>query len=189
MTRLLLIVMVLVLPACAHLFGREARKTAAARAQLWHEAHVALYDEAFPRAESLFTMLADEHPGTDEGREAIFYVGSLHLDPRNRQGNPERAETAFDRYLQLDTVGGIIHRRPEATTMLAIARQRNTVALEVPTPAPPGVEPPPRAPASLRDLQDENERLRRQVAQRDEQIRRQREELDRIRRALAPRNP
>jgi len=41
----------------------------------------------------------------------------------------------------------------------------------------------------VRALQEDNDRLRAQLGRRDEQIRQQREELERIRRALQPRTP
>jgi hypothetical protein len=177
--------------SCAHLgLGSDTRE----RTDLWNEAHTALYREEFAQAEALFQRLAAEHANTTEGREALLYVGGIHLDPRNRDWNPERAETVLHQYLLQDTVGGLIHRRPEATTLLEIARQLNlppeervdglrprTVVVE--TPAPRVITPA----TQLRELQEDNARLRQQLAQRDDQLRRQREELERIRRALAPR--
>jgi hypothetical protein len=185
MKRLLLLGLVALLGACAHLPGRQARAEADRRADLWNRAHLALYDSAFARADSLFTRLAADHGGSSEGREAIFYLGTVHLDPRNPAANIERAETAFLRYLDRNGDEVILHRRPEALTLLALVREI-TRQPEAPTPVSVPATPPA---ASIRELQEENDRLRRQIAQRDEQIRQQREELDRIRRALAPRAP
>jgi hypothetical protein len=190
MNRLLLVLVSLAVTACAHLPNRQERDAAQLRVQLWNEAHVALYDEAFERADSIFALLSDTFPTNDEGREARFYIGTLHLDPRNPESNSERAETALHRYLLQDTVGGVIHRRPEATTLLAIAREINrAVAAEIPPAANEAEAEPVRAAPSIRELQEDNARLRRELLQRDEQLRRQRDELDRIRRALAPRTP
>jgi TolA-binding protein len=189
------VVIPVALVACAHVPGGRA-PDAAARVDLWREAHMAMFMENFARADSLFARLATEYPATEEAREAIFYIGSLNLDPRNQNWNSERAETALRRYLQQDTVGNVINRRPEATILLELARQLNLppgerfAALQPEIVEP--VQPPPRRVSptdQLRDLQRENEQLRRELSQRDEQIRQQREELDRIRRALAPRTP
>jgi len=197
MKRTLICILILSVSACAHLPGRTTAD-GRARVELWHEAHVALYQQNFARADSLFERLAAQHRGSDEGREALFYVGSVNLDPRNADWNSERAETAFQTYLQLDTVGSLIHRRPEATTMLEIARQLNLPPGERIAALQPGtvvtdtiVQLQPRIASQdqLRELQQENERLRGQVERRDEQIRQQREELERIRRALQPRPP
>jgi hypothetical protein len=181
--------------SCAHLGIRGADTEA--RAGLWHEAHIALYQEDFPRADSLFNRLAAAHPHAEEGREALFYVGAIHIDPRNQAWDSERAETVLRRYLQQDTIGTLIHRRPEATTLLEIARQLNLPAEDRVEWLQPGtitrtevIERPPRriAPTDqLREVEQENDRLRQQLAQRDAQIRRQQDELDRIRRTLTPR--
>jgi hypothetical protein len=201
MKRLWLALMFFGLASCAHLPGPGGPGRAPAR--LWNEAHEALYRQEFARADSIFSELALAHPNTVEGREARFYSGALYLDPRNQNWDSERAETNLRQYLELDTVGALIHRRPEGTVLLELARQLNLPPIErVPvlqqapgrTPATPADrDTAPQRPIArgedLRALQEEVERLRQQLAQRDEQIRRQREELERIRRALAPRPP
>lgn len=193
MNRAPLLVLSLLLAACAHLPARTS-PSELTRGELWREAHMALYLEDFARADSLFTRLAADFPTSVEGREAVFYLGSMYLDPRNPAWSSERAETALRGYLLQDTVGTSIHRRPEATTLLELAKQLNlppgerVVGLQ--PEAPPAT--PPRVVARAgdqRELQEEVERLRRQLAERDQQIRRQREELERIRRTLAPRTP
>jgi TolA-binding protein len=200
MKRLSFVLIGVILASCAHLPGGRSPEVTS-RTELWHEAHMALYQETYPRADSLFVRLAAEHPESTEGREALFYVGSIHLDPRNRNWNPERAETALRQYLLQDTLGTRIHRRPEANILLELARQLNLPPEDrvaglagEPSPAtvpatPPAAQRVVAPTAQLRELQTENERLRQQVAQRDEQLRRQREELDRIRRTLTPRTP
>jgi hypothetical protein len=179
-----------VLYGCAHLPRGDS---AAPRDLLWNDAHLALYTEEFTAADSLFDQLATTHPATDQGREALFYIGALHLDPRNRGWDSERAETALREYLAQDTLGPVIHRRPEARTLLELAVQLNlppderVSALQ---PATRTVHHRVVVPAGQqREIAEENERLRRLVAERDDQIRRQREELERIRRTLAPRSP
>jgi hypothetical protein len=175
---------------CAHLPGREPPRPSE---QLWNDAHFALYAEEFSAADSLFTRLAASEPDTDHGREARFFLGALHLDPRNQNWNPERAETALREYLSEDTISPVIHRRPEARTLLGLAVQLNlppderVSALQ---PTVPTVQPRVVVPAGQqREAAEENERLRRLLAERDDQIRRQREELERIRGTLAPRTP
>lgn len=183
--------------SCAHFEGRTGDTRA--RAELWHEAHIALYQENFPRADSLFNHLAATHPGAEEGREALFYAGAIHIDPRNQNWSSQRAETVLRRYLRQDTVGTLIHRRPEATTLLEIARQLNLPSEDRVEWLQPGtttivttevVEGPPRriAPTDqVREVEQENARLRQQLARQEAQILRQQEELERIRRALTPR--
>jgi hypothetical protein len=200
MTRLWLAVLTTLLVSCAHL-GGQGEQTAA-RADLWHDAHTALYERQFARADSVFTRLAQAHPNSDEGREAIFYLGSIYLDPRNPAMESQRAETHFRQYLDQDTVGTLIHRRPEATALLELARQLNLPVEEraaalrdgyiVRLPATPAGQtpPPPPRPAGPLDAQallQDNQRLRQMLQQRDDEIRRQQAELERIRRALSPR--
>ncbi|MBA4156137.1 MAG: hypothetical protein H0X65_01510 [Gemmatimonadetes bacterium] len=193
MKRLSLVLLALALSSCAHLPG-GTRGEDRTRTELWNEAHLALYAQDFARAGSVFTSLATRFPDTEEGREAVFYIGTLHLDPRNRGWDSDHAETAFRQYLGQDTLGTLIHRRPEATTLLEVAVQLNMPPEERVTGLQPGtriIEGPTTrvvVPAGQqRELTEEIERLRRQVAERDDQIRRQREELERIRRTLTPR--
>ena len=187
-----LVILTLTLSACTHLSARSDESRM--RTELWNEGHMALYAENFARADSLFTRLAAEFARSEEGREAVFYLGTLRIDPRNREWSPERSEQALRQYLRQDTTGTRIHRRPEAMTLLELAKQLNMPPEERVAGLQPGtrvVQGPTRvvAPAGQqRELSEENERLRRQVAERDEQIRRQREELERIRRTLAPRS-
>jgi hypothetical protein len=191
MKRLPIALLPVLLLSCAHLPGTSGEQRA--RGELWHLAHTALYTEAFSRADSLFSYLAVTYPHADEGREALFYLGALHLDPRNEDWSSERSETYFRHYLTQDTLGTLIHRRPEAITILELATQLNLP----PDQRVAGLQPGTRtvlervvAPVSQqREIAEENERLRRMLVERDEQIRRQREELERIRRTLTPRSP
>lgn len=191
MKRLPIALLPILLLSCAHLPGSGGEQRA--RGELWHLAHTALYTESFARADSLFSYLAVTYPDSDEGREALFYLGAIHLDPRNEEWNSERSETFLRHYLTQDTLGALIHRRPEAITMLELASQLNLP----PDQRVAGLQPGTRtvlervvAPVSQqRELVEENERLRRMLAERDEQIRRQSEELERIRRTLTPRTP
>ncbi len=180
------------LGACAHLRGGGSEEQ---RRNLWNEAHLAFHAEDFRHSREVFQRLADEFPESNEGREAVFYLGALRLDPRNPQWNPQSAQEFLRQYLALDTTRAVIFRRPEATTLLRLAEQ-----LTAPLPDPAATNPaaatqPPRAtprvanPEQVRALQAENAELRRQLNERDETIRRLREELERIRRTLTPRGP
>ena len=82
--------LVLLLPGCAHLGAGPSEGWE--RARLWDEAHgyFATYD--FERADSVFSLIAREHPETDEGRESLFYLGALRVDPRNPEWDAEVSE-------------------------------------------------------------------------------------------------
>lgn len=195
MNRLALGLLLLALPACAHLVpGSGARD----RLALWDRAHAALDARRFEEARLGFQELVSRFGKSREGREALFYVGSIHLDPRNPAWNPGPAEEALARYLAQDTLEErLVARRPEARILLEIAHQLNLppqsriAALQPPAATP---TPPPPAPVVTRaqpvaELLRDIERLRVELAQRDETIRRQREELERIRRTLTPAPP
>jgi hypothetical protein len=196
MTRALFVVVPLVFAGCAHLPVGESRD----RAQLWEQAHRAFMAQDFQLALAEFETLAERYPHRREGREAIFYVGSIHLDPRNPAWNPEPAERWLRRYVEMTAEAEAaqpIHRRPEGEILLELARQLNLpVAARAPGLQPEPViverEGPERVIApggEVRALQDENAQLRAQLAQRDETVRRLQEELERIRRTLRPRTP
>ncbi|HEV2129863.1 MAG TPA: hypothetical protein VGR27_02090, partial [Longimicrobiaceae bacterium] len=89
-----------------------------------------------------------------------------------------------------------IHRRPEATTLLRLADQLVLPTAEARAAPGAGTAPAQEAPrgtprtvtaAAERQMQAELDSLRRQLVEREETIRRQHEELERIRRVLAPR--
>lgn len=191
MKRFGLILLAVVLPSCASL--RAENTTESARLQLWRDAHEALGAVQFGRADTLFTRIVTDHGATETGRESLFYLGTIRLDPRNPSWSSERAEAALAQYLRADTSSAaVIHRRPEAVTLFALAQQLNMPAEE----RVPGLQSEPRVvvqrvvvPARQAGaLATEVARLREQVAARDAQIRRQEEELDRIRKTLsAPR--
>ena len=198
--------LVVALPACATLRGGGGDRELDT---LWRQAHTAFARERFTEAEQGFRRLAAEFPESYEGKEAPFYIGSLRMDPRNPNWAPDSAAVALKRYLAQDS--GDIRKplpRPEAVVLLELASQLNLPASErVPqlqptervvvrqgrTPAPP----PRVAPASDgQALGNEIERLRRQleernqaVADRDSEIRRLRDELERIRKTLVPQRP
>jgi hypothetical protein len=196
MMRHLLPIALVFLVSCAHLgTGRSAERM---RLDLWDQAHIALAAEDFETAEQIFERLAAEHPATSEGRESHFYLGTIRMDPRNPSFDPQLAEVRLGGYLERDTLpDGPVHRRPEAQTLLTFAMQ-----LTLPWDKRiPGLQPPTQPTDTLfvvqdrrvvsyeemRALQAELDRLQREVGLRDEQIRTQREELERIRRTLAPR--
>jgi hypothetical protein len=197
MKRLSLLLLLTLLPACAHLPWQQQTRE---RAQRWEAAHRALAARDFNMALSEFEGLIAHHPESREGREAIFYAGSIHIDPRNPDWNPRPAEEMLRRYVALDSGSNVqVGRRPEGEILLELARQLNLpVQSRVPglQPTPIVVEreqpgPPVRVATAgdLRAVMAENEQLRTQLAERDATIRRLQEELERIRRTLRPRTP
>jgi len=190
MKRTFSLALILLLSACAHLgLGRSDHRT---RAELWEQAHAALASSDFEGASARFGELADRHPDTIEGRESLFYLGALRLDPRNPGWDPRPAEDLLGRYVALQAAeqNTTVYRHPEAQILLQLAQQLNMPPQE----RVPGLQPEvvtrevPRrvvVPAQeSRALASEVERLRGQVAERDATIRQQREELERIRRTL-----
>lgn len=189
MMRTISLLLLLLVPACAHLgLGTEMRE----RSSVWYEAHNAFSSGDYSRATVLFSDLAARYPDTEEGRESLFFLGTVHLDPRNPAWDSQPAETALVRYLEAESLNpGSIHRRPEGETLLHLAQQLNMPGRE----RVPGLQPEvvtrevqvPRVvvPAvESRALADEVQRLRALLAERDSTIRQQREELERIRRTL-----
>lgn len=179
----------LFLVGCATL--RSLTDSGEDRLDLWAFAQQALAREEFDRAEAYFTRLATDHPDSVEGRESLFYIGSLRLDPRNPDWDPGIAEERLAEYLMhMDERGPRLYRYPEAISLHEIARQLNL---------PPGsrivgLQPEDRVitieervvvPAEQsRELMAEVVRLRAQIAARDSTIRAQADELERIRRTL-----
>lgn len=182
----------LLVVGCASAGASAARRNEVARTTLWRDAHEALNTLQFARADTLFGTLIRDYGGTETGRESLFYVAAVRLDPRNPSWSSELAESALELYLAADTGAVGQMRRPEARTMYEIARQLN-----LPTESRvPGLQAETRVvtqrvvvPArEASSLQAEVSRLREQVNARDNQIKRQEEELDRIRKTLsAPR--
>lgn len=198
MTRFALLLFPALLGGCASagLGGSEPSDPEA----LWVRAHTALYRSEFARADSAFAVLTTEYPATGEGREAIFFRAVVRLDPRNPGWNPAPAAERLRSYLAQDsTFRTATYPRPEARTLLRLAEQlalppeermaglgAQTRTQLVEVPGPERVAAPA---AESRALAAEVERLRRELATRDDTIRRQREELNRIRNALTPRQP
>jgi hypothetical protein len=191
MKRLIQFAVLLVpLAGCAHLpiGGTTVRD----RVALWDAAHAALAAEDFARATANFRHLADWHPETLEGRESLFYLGAIHIDPRNPNWSTGPAEDRLGSYLALSEDEGAprLYRYPEARILHEIARQLNLpaesrVAALQPEERVVEVEHRVVAPAEeSRELAGEVERLRQQVTERDARIRQQQEELERIRRTL-----
>ena len=175
--------LVLLLPGCAHLGAGPSEGWE--RARLWDEAHgyFATYD--FERADSVFSLIAREHPETDEGRESLFYLGALRVDPRNPEWDAEVSEARLREYLAADSTNGPVHRRPEATVLAALVNQF-TLPMEdrIPDLQAEGnrtvvirSEEAPGTPAEVAQL-------RQQLEARDAEVKQLREELDRIRRTL-----
>lgn len=196
MKRLLCLALLLVVQAgCATLgFGGTSRE----RADLWVTGHSALNEADFIVAEAAFQSLVNLHGESQEGRESLFYLGSIKLDPRNATWDSGPAEAHLGEYLALaNTEGPAIMRFAEAQTLYEIARQLNLP----PDSRVAGLQPEERVvtvqervvvpAAESRQLAEQVGQLRQQVAERDARIREQQEELERIRRTLTgtPRQP
>lgn len=187
MIRFIGVVLLSAIAACASLSRGDVPDNT--NVTMWRAAHAALDTGDFAAADRAFSELASAYPNTPEGREARFYVGSLRLDPRNPEWNPAPAEEGLRSYLDQDEIA----RRPEATTLLQLAQQLNMP----PEQRVAGLQPPTRVievPQRITTVErcpslEQVEALQRQVSEKDEEIRKQREELERIRRTLAPRPP
>jgi hypothetical protein len=153
--------------------------------------------DSFRIATAAFQRLANGHPETMEGREALFFIATMYLDPDNPALDPAVAAQNFELYLARDTARERrwVLRWPEAEALLGLSRElmvsceeRETALrcdpveivrrVTVPVPGEPG------QPAAANG--GEAARLRTQLAERDATIRQLREELRRIRETLAP---
>jgi hypothetical protein len=181
------------LSACSVFAPENLGPDAARRDDLWRQGHAAMQRDSFRVAMAAFQRLAAEHPRTNQGREAHFYLGTLYLEPANPAYDAGMATQNLEQYLALDTSNGRITRRPEAETLLGLSRQ-----LALPCEQRTGslrCEPQVVARADTTvvvrpgggDNSAEVSRLRREIAERDATIRELREELQRIRNTLAPR--
>ncbi|HET7321176.1 MAG TPA: hypothetical protein VFI96_01695 [Longimicrobiaceae bacterium] len=182
--------LLLLLPGCAHL--PAAVRGPSPQEALWDQAQEAFYANDFSRADSLFTRLSTLYPDTDAGREAIFYLGTLRLDPRNPAWDPKPAEAQLQRYLAQDTADpGTIHRRPEAMTLYQLAHQLNMPPAE----RVPGLQPPEQpekvvtrrvvVPAKeSQALADKVAELRNELDSKNAAIQKLQDELERIRKTL-----
>src|SRR5688500_4324941 len=102
------------LSACAVFAPENLGPDAARRDDLWRQGHAAMQRDSFRIAIAAFQRLAAEHPRTDQGREAHFYLGTLYLEPANPSYDAGLATQNLEQYLSSDTSGGRITRRPEA---------------------------------------------------------------------------
>jgi hypothetical protein len=191
--------LLLLLASCGGL-SQSLGPGAAERDRLWREAHHAMGLDSFRIATAAFQRLANAHPNTMEGREALFFVATMYLDPANPAMDPAAAAQSLELYLARDTANGERRRAlrwPEAESLLALSReltipceQRQSplrcdpveivrrVTVPVPGPGEGGAQPAP--------ADGDAARLRTQLAERDATIRQLREELRRIRETLAP---
>lgn len=189
MKRLATLLMVLIsLPGCAHLMGSQGESE---RASLWVQAQEALWQGNFSAALEGFTFLNETWPESVEGRESLFYIGAIYLDPRNEDWDSKPAEQRFAQYLGMIGDGGPrVYRYPEAQTMHELARQLNLpaesrVAALQPEERVVRVQERVVVPASeSRELTAEVARLREQLAASEAKNQQQQEELERIRRTL-----
>lgn len=182
------------LSACAVFAPENLGPDAARRDELWRQGHAAMQRDSFRVAMAAFQRLAVDHPRSDFGREARFYLGALYLEPANAAYDAGLAAQNLELYLASDTSGGRVTRRPEAETLLAVSRQlalpceQRTGGLR----CDPQVVTRPGGSDTVvvrqgNDQSAEVARLRREVNERDATIRQLREELQRIRNTLAPR--
>jgi TolA-binding protein len=188
MKRIRSIALILLLAACAPaglLRGSMEERTA-----LWDRAHHALAAGRYAEADSVFELVSTEYPETDEGRESLFYLGALRLDPRNPNWDPDPAESRLRSYLAFDSTSpNLVHRGPEARILLEMAHQLNLPAEDRIS----GLQPEtkvvtvPQRIVRYRDSQElagQVTTLKAQVAERDEKIKALEDELERIRRTL-----
>lgn len=182
------------LSACAVFAPENLGPDAARRDGLWRQGHAAMQRDSFRVAMAAFQRLSAEHPHSDFGREALFYLGTLYLEPSNPAYDAGLATQNLELYLTADTQGGRVTRRPEAETLLALSRQL-TLPCEQRTGSlrcDPQVVTRPGGSDTVvvrqgSDQSAEVSRLRRELNERDATIRGLREELERIRNTLAPR--
>ena len=190
------LILTALLSACAVFAPENLGPDAARRDGLWRQGHAAMQRDSFRIAMAAFQRLAAEHPRTTEGREALFYLGALYLEPANGAYDAGLAAQNLESYLSAETAGGRATRRPEAQTLLDLSRQlalpceQRTGRLrcdpDVIVRTRPGDTTVVVRP-SANDQSAEVARLRRELNERDATIRELREELQRIRNTLAPR--
>ena len=205
MNRVFAGLLVVLLPACATLSGIGEER---GLDQLWREAHTAYAAGRFAESEQSFRRVAAEYPESRQGVESLFYVGALRMDPRNPQWSPDTAAVVMRRYLARDSATGPeTLPRPEALVILELASQlnlpaedraipelqpRTRVITRAGVPAPPvrpRITPTDVSEAEAGALRREIDQLKRQVGDRDQQIRNLRDELERIRKTLTPQRP
>lgn len=146
-------------------------------------AREALHGGQFATADHLLTSLAASEPETADGHQALFLLGVLHLDPRNPAWSPAEAEIVLARYLEFP----FGEDRPEAVALYSLARRlAQPLPLFTRAGTSGGGEGSASAPPAASGGGDEAERLRREIAARDRELAKLREELERIRRRLAP---
>lgn len=186
------ILLAALLSGCAVFAPENLGPDAARRDDLWRQGHAAMQRDSFRVAMAAFQRLAAEHPRTDFGRDAHFYLGTLYLEPANPAYDAGLAVQNLEMYLSSDTREGRLPRRPEAETLLALSRQ-----LALPCEQRAGsLRCDPQVARSDTTVVvrtgggeqgAEVARLRRELNERDATIRELREELQRIRNTLAPR--
>jgi hypothetical protein len=186
---LLVCLLLALLPGCA-VVG-TASPAIRERAEVWGMAQAALASADFEVADSLFQSIVERYPGTVEGRESLFYLGSIKLDPRNPAWDSRPAAAHLAEYLDHMQEGGPpLNRYPEAQVLFELARQLNLPGES----RVAGLQPEERVvmvPERVVVPAAENEelaamvtRLREEIAAKDARIREQEEELERIRRTL-----
>lgn len=165
-------------------FGAGCRTTPpeARPASRLEAAREALHGGEFASADQALSALAAEKAGTSEGHEALFLLGLLHLDPRNPSWSPREAEAVLARYLEFP----FGEHRPEGVALYALARRLAQPQLSWGGGGAPSAAGGDGAAAGGTADGGEVERLRGEVAARDRELAKLREELERIRRRLTP---
>jgi hypothetical protein len=194
MKRTCALLMAALLSGCALLHRGEGTSS---RQQLWNQAQAAFYADSFRLATVRFQAVADSFPKSVEGHEAHFYLGVIFLDPHNPSFDPRIADEQLNVYLAPGDPRHPPYRRTEATAMQRMAQEfrkpceERITALRCETRVverrTTGTRDPQRAVNGTSSA--EVERLQAAVADRDAQIQRLRDELDRIRNTLVPRKP
>ncbi|MGH7459350.1 MAG: tetratricopeptide repeat protein [Longimicrobiaceae bacterium] len=182
--RLLIPTLLLLTAGCASLSSSPARPEPDVKGETgWRLAHAALREGAYDSALVLFERLHLTRPESLYGREALFFSAVILMDPRNPEWDPEAASTPLRGYLEREPDGPEPPRVREAETLLVFARQLTL--------------PPEERLAALRPGErvvrvEDGEtgagasELRAQLARKDAEIRRLRQELERIKRTLVP---
>lgn len=182
MTRPLAALALASLCACASLRGADP--AVSERRTLWTDAHAAYAAGEYARADSLFSRLSAEYPETPEGVESLFFKGLIYLDPGNPGWDPKPAEAALDAYLASTGAEYAVHHHqwPEAGVLRQLARQLNMP----PEQRVEGLQPETRTETRVvrvvqasenRQLRAEIDRLKKLVAERDQEIERIRKTL------------
>lgn len=128
----------------------------------------------YDAADSILVEFIDEHPGTAESADALFWRAMYSLDPANRSASTATAIAELDRYLE--GAPTLPHWR-EATTLRRVAAQLETATRLAAAAVQTQTSATRLAAADDHAKDDELTRLRAELAKANE-------ELDRIKKRL-----